>query len=106
MSTTNESLELYMELMNTAHPDRQQTEQHLPEGKHFFLSHRLGSTCGVGSVWGVFALSGPQGCLHGIEVGLLLEFANVFLVADSLVAKPVGDLIAMDENRQTLSICT
>lgn len=41
---------------------------------------------------GIVALSGPQGCLHGIKVGLLLELANVFLVADSLVAKPVGDL--------------
>lgn len=41
---------------------------------------------------GIVALSGPQSCLHGIKVGLLLKLANVFLVADSLVAKPVGDL--------------
>lgn len=43
-------------------------------------------------MWGIVALSGPQSGLHGIKVGLLLELANVFLVADSLVAKPVGDL--------------
>lgn len=41
---------------------------------------------------GILSLSGPQGCLHGIKVGLLLELADVFLVANSLVAKPVGDL--------------
>lgn len=41
---------------------------------------------------GIIALSGTQGCLHGIQIGFLLEFANVFLVADSLVAKPIGDL--------------
>lgn len=40
----------------------------------------------------ILALSGPQGCLHGIKVGLLLELANVLLVANPLVAKPVGDL--------------
>lgn len=47
---------------------------------------------------GIIALSGSQGCLHGIQVGFLLEFANVFLVADSLVAKPIGDLA----ERQTM----
>lgn len=41
---------------------------------------------------GIVSLSRPQGGLHGIKIGLLLELANVFLVADSLVAKPVGDL--------------
>ncbi len=48
-------------------------------------------------MWGVITLSGPQGCLHGIEVGLLLELANVFLVADSFVAKPVGYLCGRAE---------
>ena len=32
------------------------------------------------------------GGLGGVEVGLFLELADVFLVADSLVAEPVGDL--------------
>lgn len=41
---------------------------------------------------GVVALSGSQRCFHGVQVGFLLELANVLLVADSLVAKPVGDL--------------
>lgn len=50
---------------------------------------------------GIVALSGPQGCLHGIEVGFLLELANVFLVADSLVAKPVGNLA---NNKKQLSV--
>ena len=50
----------------------------------------------------IVALSGPQGCLHGVEVGLLLEFTNVFLVADSLVAKPVGDLVEKDNTQYTL----
>lgn len=49
-------------------------------------------------MWGIVALSGSQGCLHGIKVGLLLELANVFLVADSLVAKPVGDLAERNNN--------
>lgn len=54
-------------------------------------------TCRVWSVRGIVSLSRPQGCLHGIKVGLLLELANVFLVADSLVAKPVGDLAEKTE---------
>lgn len=40
----------------------------------------------------VLALPGPQGRLHGIQVGLFLELADVFFVADPLVAEPVGDL--------------
>ena len=51
------------------------------------------STCGVGGVRGIIALSGPQSRLHGVEAGLLLELANVFLIADSLVAEPVGNLM-------------
>lgn len=41
---------------------------------------------------GVLALPGPQGRLHGVQVGLFLELSDVFLVADPLVTKPVGDL--------------
>lgn len=41
---------------------------------------------------GIFALFGPQRCLHGIEVRFLLELAYVLLVANSLVAKPIGHL--------------
>lgn len=41
---------------------------------------------------GIVTLSGPQRRLHSVKVGFLLELADVFLVADSLVAKPVGDL--------------
>lgn len=41
---------------------------------------------------GIFSLFGPQRCLHSIEVGFLLELANVLLVANPLVAKPIGDL--------------
>lgn len=52
---------------------------------------------------GIVALSGPQSCLHGIKVGLLLELANIFLVADSLVAKPVGDLA--EKTEQTRKTC-
>lgn len=51
---------------------------------------------------GVVALSGPQSCLHGIKVGLLLELSNVFLVADSLVAKPVGDLPEKTKQNNTI----
>lgn len=40
---------------------------------------------------GVVPLS-DQGRLHGVKVGLLLELANVFLVADSFVAEPVAHL--------------
>lgn len=50
------------------------------------------STCRVWSVGGIFSLFGPQRCLHSIEVGFLLELANVLLVANPLVAKPIGDL--------------
>lgn len=32
------------------------------------------------------------GLLGGVEVGLLLRLADVLLVADALVAEPVGDL--------------
>lgn len=53
---------------------------------------------------GIIALSGPQGCLHRIEVGLFLEFANVFLVADSLVAKPVGDLVEKKGDTQYIAL--
>lgn len=49
-------------------------------------------TCGVGSVRGILSLSGTHCRLHGIKVGLLLELADVFLVSNSLVAEPVGDL--------------
>lgn len=49
-------------------------------------------TCGVWSVGRIFALFGPQGCLHSVEVRFLLELAYVLLVTNSLVAKPVGDL--------------
>lgn len=37
-------------------------------------------------------MRGSHGCLSGIQVGLLLELANVFFVADPLVAEPVGYL--------------
>lgn len=41
---------------------------------------------------GILSLSGTYCRLHGIKVGLLLELADVFLVSNSLVAEPVGDL--------------
>lgn len=41
---------------------------------------------------GIFTLFAPQRCLHSIEVRFLLELAYVLLVANSLVAKPIGDL--------------
>lgn len=41
---------------------------------------------------GILSLSGTHCRLHGIKVGLLLELADVFLVSNSLVAEPVGDL--------------
>lgn len=50
------------------------------------------STCGVWSVGRIFALFGPQCCLHGVEVCFLLELADILLVTNSLVAKPIGDL--------------
>lgn len=37
-------------------------------------------------------MRGSHGCLSGVQVGLLLELANVFFVADPLVAEPVGYL--------------
>lgn len=37
-------------------------------------------------------MRGSHGCLSGIQVGLLLELADVFFVADPLVAEPVGYL--------------
>lgn len=43
----------------------------------------------------IFALFGPQRRLHGVEVRFLLELADVLLVTDSLVAKPIGDLKEM-----------
>lgn len=52
-------------------------------------------TGGVGGVRRVLALlRGPQGGLHGVDVGLFLELADVLLVTDPLVAKPVGHLSA------------
>lgn len=57
-------------------------------------------TCGIRSVRRILALSGPQGCLHGIKVGLLLKLANVLLVANSLVAKPVGDLAEKNQDKE------
>lgn len=56
------------------------------------MRRRCLGTCGVWSMGGIFSLFGPQCCLHSIEVGFLLELANVLLVANSLVAKPIGDL--------------
>lgn len=50
------------------------------------------STCGVWSVGRIFALFGPQCCLHGVEVCFLLELADILLVTNSLVAKPIRDL--------------
>lgn len=44
---------------------------------------------------GIFSLLGPQRRLHSVEVGFLLELANVLLVANPLVAKPIGDLKGM-----------
>lgn len=41
---------------------------------------------------GILSLSSAHRRLHGVKVGLLLELADVLLVANSLVAKPVGDL--------------
>jgi len=58
-------------------------------------------------VRGVVALPDHQGRLHGVEVGLLLKLANVFLVADSLVAEPVAHL-AMETTTTTTtrgSVC-
>lgn len=43
----------------------------------------------------IFALLGPQCCLHSIEVRFLLELAYVLLVTNSLVAKPIADLKEM-----------
>lgn len=40
----------------------------------------------------ILPLSRTHRCLHGIKVGLLLELTDVLLVANSLVAEPVGDL--------------
>lgn len=40
----------------------------------------------------IFALFGPQCCLHGVEVCFLLELADILLVTNPLVAKPIGDL--------------
>ena len=45
-------------------------------------------------MWRVVVLRGHQGCLHGVDVGLLLELPDVLLVADPLVAEPVGNLPA------------
>lgn len=50
-------------------------------------------TGGVGGLGRSLSLRRPHGRLHGVEVGLLLELADVFLVADPLVAKPVGHLL-------------
>lgn len=51
---------------------------------------------------GILSLSGTHCRLHGIKVGLLLELADVFLVSNSLVAEPVGDLCERENTRQKL----
>lgn len=51
---------------------------------------------------GIISLSGTHCRLHGIKVGLLLELADVFLVSNSLVAEPVGDLAREKNTRQKL----
>lgn len=38
------------------------------------------------------ALGDGHGCLHSIDICLLLELPDVFLIADPLVTKPVGNL--------------
>lgn len=56
----------------------------------------MGSTCRGRRRWGAGAAVAPlgdgHGCLHSIDIGLLLELPNIFLVANSLVTKPVGNL--------------
>lgn len=55
----------------------------------------VGSTCGgrgVGEPGTAVASWVTDTCLHGIDVCLLLELSYVFLIANPLVAKPVGDL--------------
>lgn len=47
----------------------------------------------------ILSLSRTHRCLHGIKVGLLLELTDVLLVANSLVAKPVGDLAKKENTR-------
>lgn len=64
----------------------------------WLITWRRVSTCGVrsGGRVGLAAVSrhagGADGGLGGVHVGLLLELANVLLVSDSLVPKPVGYL--------------
>lgn len=53
--------------------------------------------CGRGVCLAVLRCNGCSLCciyssLGGIQVGLLLKLANIFLVSDALVAKPVGYL--------------
>lgn len=43
---------------------------------------------------------GGSGCHGGVHVGLLLRLHYVFLVADPLVAKPIGDLHAHTNTRK------
>lgn len=50
-------------------------------------------TGGVGGLGRSLSLCRPHGRLHGVKVGLFLKLADVFLVADPLVAKPVGHLL-------------
>lgn len=38
------------------------------------------------------ALCRPKGRLHGVQIGLFLELPDVLLIANPLVAKPVGHL--------------
>ena len=56
----------------------------------------MGSTCGGrgcrGAGAAVTSLGDRHGGLDGINVCLLLELSYVFLIANPLVAKPVGDL--------------
>lgn len=39
-----------------------------------------------------YGVRGRHGCLCGIEVGFFLKLADILLVPDSFVAKPVGYL--------------
>lgn len=56
----------------------------------------VGSTCRGRGRRGAGAAVAPLGdghrCLYSVDVCLLLELANIFLIANPLVAKPVGDL--------------
>lgn len=71
-------------------------------------------TCRVWS-WGWICLASVWGCISRIDgssrsvhVGFFLELTNVFLVSDSFIPKPVGNLSRQDKRKQggPLKICT